>query len=245
MRLRRLRADRERGPRARRGQRDDGGGRRTARRSAAAAGIVVDPPLAEALARGVVVLQYRAENLRIVPVFGPVALAVSPRIGHLHVTVDDLPWDWAGASGVPIIIQNLAPGPHRVLVEFRWRKAAKPLAVCNLSWPGHPRTGFSLWSRTQKNTLQRAVGGSLNLTTANPPTRRCTKHASRATRPSKLAILSLRVRRLEGRTKDAGGSPRLITADYVKSAVARCVIGVYPSQVACLLAAGTASGREV
>jgi len=80
--------------------------------------IVVDPPLAEALARGVVVLQYRAENLRIVPVFGPAALAVSPRIGHLHVTVDDLPWDWADASGVPIIIQNLPPGPHRVLVEL-------------------------------------------------------------------------------------------------------------------------------
>jgi len=42
--------------------------------------IIVDPPLAEPLARGVVVLQYRAENIRIVPVFGPAALAVSPRI---------------------------------------------------------------------------------------------------------------------------------------------------------------------
>jgi hypothetical protein len=80
--------------------------------------IFVDPPLAEALARGVVVLQYRAENIRIVPVFGPAALAVSPRIGHLHVTVDDLPWDWADASGVPVIIQNLPPGPHRVLIEL-------------------------------------------------------------------------------------------------------------------------------
>jgi hypothetical protein len=80
--------------------------------------IPVDPPLAEALARGVVVIQYRAENIRIVPVFGPAALAVSPRIGHLHVTVDDLPWDWADASGVPVIIQNLPPSPHRVLVEL-------------------------------------------------------------------------------------------------------------------------------
>ena len=67
---------------------------------------------------GVVVLQYRAENIRIVPVFGPAALAVSPRIGHLHVTVDELPWDWADASGAPVIIQNLPPGPHRVLVEL-------------------------------------------------------------------------------------------------------------------------------
>jgi len=80
--------------------------------------ILVDPPLAEPLARGVVILQYRAENIRIVPVFGSAALAVSPRVGHLHVTVDDLPWDWADASGVPVIIQNLPPGPHRVLVEL-------------------------------------------------------------------------------------------------------------------------------
>jgi len=82
------------------------------------AAIVVDPPLAEPLARGVVVLEYRAENIRIVPVFGATALAVSPRVGHLHVTVDDLPWDWADASGVPVIIQNLPAGPHRVLVEL-------------------------------------------------------------------------------------------------------------------------------
>jgi hypothetical protein len=80
--------------------------------------VLVDPPLPEPLARGVVVLQYRAENLRIVPVFGPAAVEVSPRVGHLHVTIDDMPWDWADASGVPIIIQNLPPGPHRVLVEL-------------------------------------------------------------------------------------------------------------------------------
>ena len=80
--------------------------------------VVVDPPLAEPLAQGLVVLQYRAENLRIVPVFGPAALAVSPRIGHLHVTVNDLPWDWAAVSGDPLIIQYLPPGPHRVLIEL-------------------------------------------------------------------------------------------------------------------------------
>jgi Family of unknown function (DUF6130) len=78
----------------------------------------VDPPLAAPLARGVVVLQYRAENIRIVPVFGPAATTVSPRVGHLHVSVDDLPWVWADASGVPVIIQNLPPGSHRVLVEL-------------------------------------------------------------------------------------------------------------------------------
>jgi hypothetical protein len=66
----------------------------------------------------VVVLQYRAESVRIVPVFGQAALAVSPRIGHLHVTLDDLPWDWMDASGVPLIIQNPPPGPHRVRLEL-------------------------------------------------------------------------------------------------------------------------------
>jgi len=80
--------------------------------------IFVDPPLAEPLARGVVVLQYRTENIRIVPVFGQAALQVSPRIGHLHVTMDNLPWDWADARGVPVIIQNLPAGPHRVLIEL-------------------------------------------------------------------------------------------------------------------------------
>ena len=64
--------------------------------------IIVDPPLAEPLARGLAVIQYRAKNLRIVPVFGPAALAVSPRIGHVHVNLDDLRWDWAGVSGDPL-----------------------------------------------------------------------------------------------------------------------------------------------
>jgi hypothetical protein len=80
--------------------------------------IIVDPPLAEPLAAGRVVIQYYAENLRIVPVFGPAALAVSPRIGHIHVTVDDAPWHWADASNEPLIINGLAPGGHKVLIEL-------------------------------------------------------------------------------------------------------------------------------
>jgi hypothetical protein len=80
--------------------------------------IVIDPPLADWLAQGRVVIQYRTENLRIVPVFGPNALDVSPRIGHIHVTVDDAPWRWADASGEPLIINCLLPGPHKVLIEL-------------------------------------------------------------------------------------------------------------------------------
>ena len=80
--------------------------------------IVIDPPLADWLAGGRVVIQYRAENLRIVPVFGPNALDVSPRIGHIHVTVDDVPWRWADASGEPLIINCLPPGSHKVMIEL-------------------------------------------------------------------------------------------------------------------------------
>ncbi|WP_409463145.1 DUF6130 family protein [Amycolatopsis sp. GA6-003] len=78
--------------------------------------LVVDAPLPEQLAKGLVVLRYRAENLRIVPVYGPAALDVSPRIGHIHVTVDDAPWHWADGSGEPLIIQSLPPGPHKVWI---------------------------------------------------------------------------------------------------------------------------------
>ena len=83
-----------------------------------AAKIIIDPPLAEPLAFGRVVIQYRAENLHIVPVFGPNALDVSPRIGHIHVTVDDAPWHWADASGEPVIVNGFPAGPHKVMIEL-------------------------------------------------------------------------------------------------------------------------------
>jgi len=81
-----------------------------------AARIIANPPLAEPLARGVAFIEYRVENLRIVPVFGPKAAELSPRIGHLHVTFDDTPWHWADTSGNPIIVAPLPAGPHKVEV---------------------------------------------------------------------------------------------------------------------------------
>lgn len=80
--------------------------------------LIVDQPLSDPLARGQVFIQYRAENVRVVPVFGHGALNVSPRIGHVHVTVDDLPWHFVDASGETLIIVGLPPGRHRVLVEL-------------------------------------------------------------------------------------------------------------------------------
>ena len=81
--------------------------------------LIVDPPLPGPLARGAVVIPYRVENLRILPVLGAAALSVSPRIGHLHVTVDDLPWRWAdfGDSNT-VVVNGLPPGQHKVLIEL-------------------------------------------------------------------------------------------------------------------------------
>jgi hypothetical protein len=81
--------------------------------------LVVDPPLPDQLARGIVEIQYRVENVHIVPVFGAGALNVSPRVGHLHVTVDDLPWHWVDTSDSNTIgVVGLPPGQHKVLIEL-------------------------------------------------------------------------------------------------------------------------------
>jgi hypothetical protein len=81
--------------------------------------LVVDPPLSEALTKGAVQIQYRVENIHIVPVFGAGALDVSPRLGHLHITVDDLPWLWADASDSNTIDFVGSPaGEHAVLIEL-------------------------------------------------------------------------------------------------------------------------------
>jgi len=81
--------------------------------------LIVDPPLPDLLDKGVVWIQYRTENVRIVPVFGKGALGVSPRVGHLHIHVDDLPWLWADASDLNTVdIAGMPPGEHKVLIEL-------------------------------------------------------------------------------------------------------------------------------
>lgn len=81
--------------------------------------LVVEPPLAGPLAQGVVFIPYRVENLRILPVAGPAARNLSPRVGHLHITVDDLPWFWAdfGQSNT-IVLAGMPRGPHKVRIEL-------------------------------------------------------------------------------------------------------------------------------
>jgi Family of unknown function (DUF6130) len=80
--------------------------------------LIVEPPLPGPLAQGVVYIPYRVENLRILPVGGAAARDVSPRVGHLHITVDDLPWQWAdyGQSNT-IILVGMPRGQHKVLIE--------------------------------------------------------------------------------------------------------------------------------
>src|SRR5258707_1127020 len=80
----------------------------------APAKLIVDPPIPEQLALGRVFIQYRTENLRIVPVFGKAALEVSPRVGHLHYYVDDQSWPIVDTSGETVVLVGLAPGPHKV-----------------------------------------------------------------------------------------------------------------------------------
>jgi len=81
--------------------------------------LIVDAPLPDLLDRGVVWIQWRAEKVNIVPVFGKGALNVSPRVGHLHVHMDDLPWLWADASNINTIdLAGVPPGPHKILVEL-------------------------------------------------------------------------------------------------------------------------------
>jgi hypothetical protein len=103
--------------------------------------LIVDPPLPEGLALGVFWAQYRVENLRIVPVFGPGAVGVSPRVGHLHVIVDDLPWWWADASDNNTIdIAGFPAGEHKVqivLVDANHNAFPGQSVTLNFTVPEH------------------------------------------------------------------------------------------------------------
>jgi hypothetical protein len=81
--------------------------------------LIVDPPLPDLLDKGIVWIQYRTENVRILPVFGKGALDVSPRVGHLHINVDDLPWLWADPSDTNTVdIAGMPPGEHKVRIDL-------------------------------------------------------------------------------------------------------------------------------
>lgn len=84
-----------------------------------AAELHLEAPLPGPLARGAAIIPYRTKHFRILPIFGPGALDVSPRAGHLHVSVDDLPWRWADAGdNGSIVVNGLPPGRHKILIEL-------------------------------------------------------------------------------------------------------------------------------
>jgi hypothetical protein len=81
--------------------------------------LMVEPPLPGPLAQGVAFIPYRVENVRILPIAGPAARNLSPRAGHLHITVDDLPWLFADFGQTnTIVLVGLPRGQHKVLVEL-------------------------------------------------------------------------------------------------------------------------------
>jgi hypothetical protein len=92
--------------------------------------LIVDPPIPEQLALGRVFIQYRTENLRILPVFGKAALAVSPRVGHLHYFLDGQSWATVDTSGETVVFVGLPPGPHRVKLELA-DATHKPIPGCS------------------------------------------------------------------------------------------------------------------
>jgi hypothetical protein len=84
-----------------------------------AARLIVDAPLPDLLDQGIVWIQWRAENVHIVPVFGKGALSASPRVGHLHIRVDDVPWLWADASDINTIdLAGMPAGPHKIQIDL-------------------------------------------------------------------------------------------------------------------------------
>lgn len=80
--------------------------------------LVVDAALPGPLAKGAVILPFRLENMKLMPLYGAPALSVTPRVGHLHVTVDDASWHWVHADSEPIVVQGLAAGTHHVTLEL-------------------------------------------------------------------------------------------------------------------------------
>ena len=106
----------------------------------APARLIVDEPIPEQLALGRVFIQYRTENLRILPVFGKAALEVSPRVGHLHYFLDDQSWPTVDTSGETVVYVGLAPGPHKVRPELA-DTIHRPIPGCS---KGHRRSQHDL-----------------------------------------------------------------------------------------------------
>ncbi len=78
----------------------------------------VNAPIASLLLKGVVVIPFKAEEVKIAPLYGEAAAQVLPRLGHLHVTLDSAAWHWVHADDGPIVLQGLSSGKHQLTLEL-------------------------------------------------------------------------------------------------------------------------------
>ena len=97
------------------------------------------------LVQGVIFMPYRLAHLRIVPVGGAAARDISLRIGHLHLTLNDLPWQWADDGGShTVILVGLPPGEHTVRIEAvdpEGRPFTAQTVTCTVPGPASPSRG--------------------------------------------------------------------------------------------------------
>jgi len=83
-----------------------------------AARITGAAPVPRLLEKGVAVIVFKTENVQLAPIYGEAAAGVSPRLGHLHVTLDAQAWHWVHSGSDPVVLQGLPAGPHRVTLEL-------------------------------------------------------------------------------------------------------------------------------
>ncbi|AUG52532.1 DUF6130 family protein [Thalassospira marina] len=88
----------------------------------AAPKLTVLAPDRETLKSGYVYLPFHVENMNIQPIYaefaGEAATTLRPKIGHLHVMVDNAGWKWIHASTDPLYFGQLSPGPHQIELEL-------------------------------------------------------------------------------------------------------------------------------
>ncbi len=87
-------------------------------RTESAPSLTVLPLLPGPLARGVVYIPYRLENLRILSVGGAAARNLSPRVLHLHITLDEQRWQWVGTRDRPLPCSSTVHPPGST--PYRW-----------------------------------------------------------------------------------------------------------------------------
>lgn len=96
----------------------DHAGHVAAERTLTSADLSVSAPIAALLAKGVVVIPFKSDDVKIVPLYGEAAAQVVPRLGHLHVTLDGAFWHWVHSDDGPIVLQGLSSGRHQITLEL-------------------------------------------------------------------------------------------------------------------------------